>query len=289
MRRLCLPLLALLAASAACASGSVAPYATEPPVKRDIAAFYDRIEHASAPQSFTQIKTLGEVSYSGYKAPIKLVSIANRSGFKYRIFLSGGIHGNELAGAETNARFIEALASDASLFPNIAFDIVPITNPWGWSHDQRYNGDGKDVNRDFASFASQEARIMSNYLEGKRYDLMIDDHEDPDGKGFYMYQYAESGQSLSRRVISAVKGMGFPIEQDVNMVILKTDDGLIDAPMWGLWYMKATGQLSFPNYCRLYKSDLVYTVETPTRLQYEDRVSIHSKVREIILQDLLSR
>jgi hypothetical protein len=288
MRPIVISALAVLTILTACASGSTTPYSAEPPVVRDIGAFYSRLERATAPQSFIQVKTLGEVTYAGYKAPIKLFSIANRSGFKYRAFLSGGIHGNEPAGAETMGRFIEALAGDASLFPGISFDIVPITNPWGWSHDKRHNADGKDINRDFAAFSSQEAKIISGYLEGQHYDLMIDDHEDPDGKGFYLYQYAMPGQSLSRKVIGAVREMGFPIEQDVNMITLKTDDGLIDAPLWGLWYMQATRQLSFPNYCRLYKSDTVFTVETPTRLQYEDRLAIHSRVRGIILQDLLS-
>ena len=27
----------------------------------------------------------------------------------------------------------------------------------------------------------------------------------------------------------------------VRMIILGTDNGLIDAPMWGLWYMRLTG------------------------------------------------
>jgi murein peptide amidase A len=289
MRLLFLTISALLAVFTGCASGSIVPYAAEPPVIRDISAFNDRLERAVAPQSFVQVKTLGEVVYGTYKAPIKLYSVYNRAGFKYKVFLSGGIHGNEPAGAETEARFIEGLMSNAGIFPSISFDIIPITNPWGWGHDTRYNADGKDINRDFATFTSQEARIISSYLEGKHYDLMIDDHEDPGAKGFYIYQYAMQDQSLARKVIGAVRQMGYPIEQNVNMVILKTDDGLIDAPLWGLWYMKATGQLSFPNYCRLYKSDRVYTVETPTSLNYEDRLAIHGKVREILLQDLLSK
>jgi len=281
--------LVLIAIFTACASGNISPYTAEPPIARDIGALYGRLDSAVAPQSFIAEKTLGEVDYGSYKAPVKLFSIYNTSSFKYRVFLSGGIHGNEPAGAETEARFIESLAGGDTRFSNVSFDIIPITNPWGWSHDVRYNQAGRDINRDFASFATQEAKMISAYLEDKHYDLMIDDHEDPTGKGFYLYQYAMPDQVVARKVIGAIRGMGYPIEQDVNMVTLKTEDGLIDAPMWGLWYMKATGQLSFPNYCRLFKSDRVYTVETPTLLNYEDRVNIHTKVREMILQDLLSK
>ena len=58
--------------------------------------------------------------------------------------------------------------------------------------------------------------------------------------------------------------MGYPIEENVSMVILKTENGIIDAPMWGLRYMRITGQLTLSNYYRLNNSPHVYTIETPT-------------------------
>ena len=273
----------------ACASGGTKPYTADPPVARDIDALYARLEKAVAPQSFTKVRDLGEVAYGSFTAPVKLYSICNRSGFKYRVFLSGGIHGNEPGGVETLVRFIESLARDPALYGNVSFEVVPLTNPWGWSHDVRYNRDGIDINRDLAPQRSQEARIIAGYLEENRYDLMIDDHEDPSASGFYMYQYAMPSQALSRKVIAAVRGGGMPIEQNVNMVILKTDDGLIDAPMWGLWYMRASNQIGVPNYSRLYNCDNVYTIETATSLNYEDRLTAHREARQVILDDMISK
>lgn len=274
---------------AACASGGIKPYAEDPPIARDIDGLYSRLDKAVAPQSFIRVQDLGEVVYGSFKAPIRLYSIYNRSSNKYRVFLSGGMHGNEPGGVETLARFIESLARDPSQYGSVSFEIIPLTNPWGWAHDVRHNRDGIDINRDFAPQRSQEARIIAGYLKENRYDLMIDDHEDPDASGFYMYQYAMPSQALSRKVIAAVRAGGLPIEQNVNMVILKTDDGLIDAPMWGLWYMRATNQIGLPNYARLYNSDNVYTVETATRLSYEDRLAAHQKARQIILDDMTSK
>ena len=275
--------------ASACASGGAAPYTQEPLITRDIDGLYARLEKAAAAQSFIKAQDLGEVVYGNFKAHIKLYSICNRSGFKYKVFLSGGIHGNEPGGVETLARFIESLARDPALYGNVSFEIVPLTNPWGWAHDVRYNRDGIDINRDLAPQRSQEARIVAGYLKENRYDLMIDDHEDPSASGFYMYQYAMPSQALSRKVIAAVRAGGLPIEQNVNMVILKTEDGLIDAPMWGLWYMRATGQIGVPNYSRLYNSDNVYTVETATCLNYEERLSAHQKTRQIILDELSTK
>ena len=278
--------LVIVLCMSACASGGTKPYTTDPPVARDIDALYARWEKAVAPQSFIKVQDLGEVVYGSFKAPVKLYSIFNRAGSRYKVFLSGGIHGNEPAGTETLARFIESLSRDPSLYGNVSFEIVPVTNPWGWAHDVRYNRDGIDVNRDLAPQRSQEARIIAGYLKENRYDLMIDDHEDPSASGFYMYQYAMPSQALSRKAIAAVRAGGLPIEQNVNMVILKTDDGMIDAPMWGLWYMRATGQIGVPNYSRLYNCDNVYTVETATSLDYENRLSAHQKARQVILDDL---
>ena len=59
------------------------------------------------------------------------------------------------------------------------------------------------------------------------------------------------------------------------MVILKTNNGLINAPMWGLVYMRLTKQLSITNYLRLENSKLVYTVETPMGVPIDKRVAIH--------------
>lgn len=270
----------------ACASGGVKPYTEDPPLARDIDAFYARLETAVAPQSFIKAQDLGEVVYGSFRAPIKLYSIFNRSGFKHKVFLSGGIHGNEPAGPETLARLIESLSSDPALYGGVSFEIVPLINPWGWAHDVRHNRDGVDINRDLAPQRSQEARIIAGYLKENRYDLMIDHHEDPSASGFYMYQYAMPSQAVSRKAIAAIRAGGLPIEQNVNMVILKTDDGLIDAPMWGIWYMRATGQIGVPNYSRLYNCDNVYTVETATGLDYEQRLSAHQEARQVILGEL---
>ena len=47
---------------------------------------------------------------------------------------------------------------------------------------------GFDINRDFATFNTQEARIIKQLFNDRRYDLMVDLHEDKDARGFYLYQ-----------------------------------------------------------------------------------------------------
>ena len=282
-------LLFLMVFSLSCAiraTGHRAPFPETQALVRDISLLENRLARLVSSSDALTMKVIGEVDYGEYKAPVWVISFSPSEESKYRVFLSGGVHGNEPVSVEILLEMIEALAENPQRYGNVSFDIVPVVNPWGWSHDIRFNRDGRDVNRDFASFKSQESRIIEEFMDGKKYYLMIDHHEDPDAKGFYIYQYGNPDTSLSRKVIEAVRNAGHPIEQDVSMIILKTENGLINAPMWGLWYMKLTRQLSITNYFRLNNSKKVYTIETPTRLGWEDRMIMHRTALKMFLDSL---
>ncbi|UCG00044.1 MAG: hypothetical protein JSV89_11005 [Spirochaetaceae bacterium] len=70
------------------------------------------------------------------------------------------------------------------------------------------------------------------------------------------------------------------------MVILRTRDGLIKAPRWGLRYMRLTARLSITNYLRLEHCREVYTEETPTYLPMEERLRMHRRAFELIFDKL---
>jgi len=61
--------------------------------------------------------------------------------------------------------------------------------------------------------------------------------------------------------------------------------GDFDAPMWGLAYMRLTGQLSIANYYRLQHSRRVFTLETPTGLAMADR----QKIQLMAVRMMISR
>lgn len=276
---LCISLLLSLS----CASGHKVAFPENLPAARDISALESRLTSAVSSCDRLSMKTIGQVSYGTYQSPVWVVSFSPEAAIKHKVLLSGGIHGNEPAGVEAMVQMVDTLAKNPQKYTDTSFDIIPIVNPWGWSHDIRFNQEGCDVNRDFSTFKCQESAIVRDFASGKRYDLIIDDHEDPDANGFYMYQYDNPDTWLSRKLINTVRNQGYPVEQDVSMVILKTEDGLINAPFWGLWYMKLTGQLSITNYFRLNNSDSVYTIETPMRLVWEDRLKMHRTALEILL------
>ena len=135
--------------------------------------------------------------------------------------------------------------------------------------------------------ASQEARIISGYLLRKQFHLIVDLHEYPAAQGFYMYQYGRPDKTILEPIVTALAAMGHPIEQDIKMVTLKTQNGIIDAPLWGLRYMQLTRQLSITNYGRLYNSANVFTIETPTDLKWEDRLQIQHYALEMLFEAML--
>jgi len=278
--------IATLVVLASCASGHRDPFTGVEPLVRDPAALEARLRRAVSMTRRFEMLAIGSIEYDSRAYPVWCLSTRAGEKARFRVLVNGGVHGNEPAGAEAAVLLIERLARDPKLYRDIAFSVIPIVNPWGWSRDVRHNRMGRDINRDFASFKCRESRLIRDFIAGKRYDLIIDHHEDPDGKGFYMYQYGNPDASLSRMIIHTLRRQGHPIEQDIHMVILRTRDGLIDAPMWGLWYMRLTRQLSITNYFRFFASTRVYTLETPVSLPFAERIAMHDKSAHLLIRSL---
>ena len=256
----------------ACASGHQKPFKETLSPVRDLSDIQKSMEAFVSGSAYLSFKELGRVEYDGFQAPIWCVSFRAEEPASYRVLINAGIHGNEPAGVAYALQLLEQMARNPHQHRSVAIDIIPIVNPWGWVHDIRFNQDGIDINRDFSTYHARESRIITDFIQGRHYDLMLDLHEDPSASGFYVYQYGNDNISIAENLIDTIRNMGYPIEEDVSMVILKTENGIIDAPMWGLRYMRITGQLSLANYYRLNNSQRVYTIETPTSLPMADRI-----------------
>jgi len=250
---------------------------------RDLATIQGRLKTAAARSDRMALGTLGSVHYGIFKAPLWRVAVSPKGPAEKRLLLTGGVHGNEPAGAEAMLRFIERLADSPDRYPNFAFDIIPLVNPWGWAHDRRRNQQGRDINRDFASFDAPEARLIRDFVRDKRYDLVVDHHEHPGASGFYLYQIDCDDNALSRRVIAQQRERGYPIEQDVRMVVFKTRDGLMRIPGWALPLAKLARMLSMTNYLRMQGHSRVFLIETSTTQAWDDRLEMHQGALDVLL------
>jgi len=263
------------------------PYVGIKPV-RNLVHLEKRLKKAVDASAKLTLEVLGEVRYGDFSAPLWVISYSPVEEARGRVFLSGGVHGNEPAGTESVVRFIELLADAPEAYEDIAFDLVPLVNPWGWVHTRRKNQEGRDINRDFNSFKTQEGALLRTFLEGKEYDLVIDEHEDSDCDGFYLYELATGHSELCREIIERERARGYPIEQDTWMVIYRTKDGLISSRMWSLYAALYTRMTSLSIYCRINNSDQVYLIETPRRMRLAERLDMHQSAREMMIEGVVA-
>lgn len=245
------------------ASGDTKPFPDSTPAVKDIGAVWVELGALCLASLRLNMDQIGMVDYGMFKQPIMVIRYRPDDPKAPRILINAVVHGNEPAGLEAVCTVVRRLVEGKCKLAGMSVDIIPVVNPWGYAHGKRFNKDGRDINRDFSSFNTQEARIMRDFLKDKNYNMMLDLHEDPKADGFYMYQYARDSQTLARKAIEKLQADKAPIEPDRWKTLLKLDRGLLDAPMWGLWYMKLTRQLSLSNYYRLNNSQAVFTIETP--------------------------
>ncbi len=245
--------------------------------KRELSSVQKRIYDAVQASPKLSMRTIGDVNYGDFSAPVWSVSYRSDGAANYSVFISAAIHGNEPAGTESIVRLIEELSKENKQYPSIALDFIPIINPWGWTRNVRYNREGIDVSREFDSIASQESLLLKKYLSQKTYDLMISHHEDGRDKGFYILTYENEDLSISEKLGQSIKEAGYPLR------LWKGQVG----------YIHITGKASekkinqtFMQYARKHHSNNVYIIESIYTMPFEDRLRQYSISHDVLLSSL---
>lgn len=229
------------------------------------------------PSGRVEVRPLGEVSYRQGTFPVHLVRIpALRPGpGTRRVLLVSGIHGTETAGVEALLQLSESIVRSPSRFPEISFDIVPLANPWGWVYGYRYDGEGEDVNRDFASRRTQEARFIEDLMRRDGpFDLVMDLHESKKS-GYFIYQYVPRDEGLGREYVKILAGLGLPRENSYREWIFRARDGILETPAAALPWIAMGRSLSLEQYARMNGVRDSYTVETALWDDFDRRVAVH--------------
>jgi hypothetical protein len=133
-----------------------------------------------------------------------LARIPARERPRLRVYLNGGTHGDEPAGAEAVTRFLEGERYRA--WPDVAFTVTPCLNPWGYVHDRREGPGGRDLNRAFrrAGPATPEVSAVKRALRRQAFHLFVDCHEDVDAPGLYVFAPSD----LGRTIVEAARAVG---------------------------------------------------------------------------------
>jgi hypothetical protein len=231
------------------------------------------------------------------------------------VLINGGTHGDEPAGAEAVVRFLTERRFER--WPEIAFTLLPCTNPWGYAHDRRDGPGGKDLNRSFrrAGPTTREISLLKRTLKRRRFDMFLDCHEDVDAPGLYVF----STETLGRAIVAAAGKVG-PLHPgpDVDGQIPLKDSVVVfggrrpSAPqrrsnIWplpryvGRYHLRAvlTAPISAeraegvpPEVENTIQTDLARTrqatIETPTYLPLAQRVAMHHAAIDAALELLTS-
>jgi hypothetical protein len=220
--------------------------------------------------------------------PLWLLSHAPEGEPKHRVLLTGCMHGNEPASARFLLQFCETLRQPDA-YPGVAFDIVPLVNPWGWERNTRRNAEHKDLNRDFNSFKARESVLMRDLFKKSKYDLIIDFHEDSGSKGFYFYRLANPDEALCKKIIAQEKADGHSIHSGRIMTIFKARDGIITSGKWDLILARTVRQFSMTNYFRLEGCPKVFLFETPSQLPMKERMEMDRTGLDVLLKNLCEK
>jgi len=125
-----------------------------------------------------KIKFIGE-SISGKKIP--LFYLGKESGNPtVKIWMQGGLHGNEPAGTESILMFINELVEAKnidSILNYIIFAFVPMANIDGYEKQVRLNDNKADLNRDQVKLEQKESVILKQAFSDFEPTVAIDFHE----------------------------------------------------------------------------------------------------------------
>jgi len=196
-----------------------------------------------------------------------LLALSKRTpGPKPRIYLSAGIHGDEPAPPLALLSMLESGDFDA----RAVWLMCPILNPVGLTTGVRENGAGLDLNRDYRHLESGEVRAHVGWLRSQpNFDVAICVHEDWESTGFYLYELnPDKRPTLADAMIKAVS-KACPIDLSPMIEGRESKGGIIRPLADPLEREKWPEAI----YLQAHHTRLSYTIESPSALPLETRVS----------------
>lgn len=148
----------------------------------DLDTFNERLKKLGASQ-------LRRIEYKDWSYPIYCLDFISSRPDAKKLFILAGTHGNEQAGLLGVEEIINH--AEKNVLP-LSIRIVAAHNPVGCAYFSRYNGEGRDVNRDFKRLQSPETRTVVKAFEEFSPDFGITLHEGPqDGVFLYANKYCD--------------------------------------------------------------------------------------------------
>jgi len=118
-------------------------------------------------------------SQKGYQIPLVLLATQNTKE-KIKVWMQGGLHGNEPASTEGMLYLLDKLLNDSKytyLLDDIDLAIVPMANIDGYLKQDRYAANGLDLNRDQTKLMAPESVSLKQAFTNFNPEVGLDFHE----------------------------------------------------------------------------------------------------------------
>ena len=184
---------------------------------RDYEDIVQRIEALKG--DFMRSRVLAEVD--GY--PLYHISLARDPG-RPAILLMGGVHGDEPAGVEAVLRLMQRGLDD--WLEAFCFEVLPCFNPYGYVYDKRHNRRDPDLNWVYERDDLAEIRALRKLIDGRRFEGVIDFHEDWESPGYYLYELCRGTMAVGAEVVRRV-GAVCPLNTAAVIEGQRAENGLV--------------------------------------------------------------
>jgi murein peptide amidase A len=202
-----------------------------------------------------------------------------------RLYLSAGIHGDEISGPLALLEMIR----EPGFFAEFEVTMFPILNPNGLACGVRTNGDKIDLNRDYRNPRSLEVKgHIETLLTLGRFDASMMLHEDYEGIGAYLYELNDTlDPGLGASIIAAM-GLHVPIDLRPEIEEAPAHGGVISRRdlVAKLGRLEDRPEWAEATYLMLYHSAVSYTIETPKPFPIRARVNAQTAAVETLMNAL---
>jgi protein MpaA len=243
---------------------------TDTPLVRNYDPVVARVDAAGHPT-----ECLGEV------AGMPVLTARVGSG-EATILLIAGTHGDEPATVEAALQTLEQ--DDTAWTQGLTVDVLPCTNPTGFVRHTREThvsgGAGADVNWSFDRDDVPEVNLLRDWLRGRRYDAVVDFHEDWETPGFYLYEHRHGVPAAGPAMIAAVEPV-CAINRDAEIEGWPSREGVVTADSSRERLARGDG---FPLVLLRDHTPHKLTTETPTELPMHTRVQAHRAALAALLR-----
>jgi hypothetical protein len=188
------------------------------------------------------------------------------------VYLSAGIHGDEISGPLALLEMVR----QPDFFAYFDTTIFPILNPNGLAKNLRGNADGIDLNRDYRNSKSAEIASHIEVLKTLgRFNAAMMLHEDFEGVGAYLYELNdELAPTLGGEIIAAMSHH-VPIDLRPMIEEVPARGGVISRRDLLAKHGRIEDRPDWPEaiYLSVHHTQVSYTTETPKPFPIEQRIA----------------